>query len=89
MATLSMFFGIIVRMNREDGEKHHKPHIHAWHAGKTASFDIETGAPLAGEMDADDEAMVRSWIKIHREELFANWQLLSDGEPFFKIEPLR
>ena len=38
---------------------------------------------------ADDEAMVRSWIKIHREELFANWQLLSNGEPFFKIEPLR
>ena len=59
MATLSMFFGIIVRMNREDGEKHHKPHIHAWHAGKTASFDIATGVPLA------------------------------DGEPFFKIEPLR
>jgi hypothetical protein len=89
MATLSMFFGIIVRMNREDGGQHHKPHIHAWHAGKTASFDIETGAPLAGEMDADDEAMVRSWIKIHREELFANWLLLSNGEPFFKIEPLR
>ena len=54
MATLTMFFGIIVRMNREDGGQHHKPHIHAWHAGK-----------------------------------FANWQLLSDGEPFFKIEPLR
>ena len=32
---------------------------------------------LVGEMDADDEAKVRAWISIHREDLFANWELLT------------
>lgn len=89
MATLAMFYGIIVKMNKEDREPHHKAHVHALHAGKTASFDVETGARLAGEMDADDEAMVRAWIKIHREELFANWKLLSEEGTFFRVEPLK
>ena len=30
-----------------------------------------------------------AWILIHQEELKANWQLLQEGEEFFKIEPLR
>jgi hypothetical protein len=29
MPALSMFFGIIVRMQSEKGGKHNKPHIHA------------------------------------------------------------
>jgi hypothetical protein len=51
--------------------------------------DIETGEVLAGSMTPDDMAMVRAWIKIHREELFANWKLLSEEGTYFKVEPLR
>lgn len=29
MPALSMFFGIIVRMQSEQGGKHNKPHVHA------------------------------------------------------------
>ena len=29
MPAISMFFGIIVRMQSEKGGKHHEPHIHA------------------------------------------------------------
>ena len=89
MATLSMFYGIIVKMNKEDREPHHKAHLHAWHAGRQASFDIATGEVLAGEMDDDDVAMVKVWMKIHREELFANWKMLCEDGTFFRIEPLR
>ena len=46
MATLAMFYGIIIKMNRELGTKHH-------------------------------------------DELFANWDLLREGDTFFRIEPLR
>ena len=60
MATLSMFYGIIIKMNKEDREPHHKPHVHGWHAGQQASFDIETGEVLAGVMPPDDVAMVRA-----------------------------
>lgn len=50
---------------------------------------MATGERLAGEMDPDDETMIRAWIKIHREELFANWKLLTEEGTYFKIEPLR
>ena len=40
-------------------------------------------------MDVDDEAMIRAWLKIHREELFADWELLNTEGTFFKIDPLR
>ena len=89
MATLSMFFGIIIKMHKERGGKHHRPHIHAIHAGKMASFDIETSEILAGEMEKDDIDRIRGWMSIHREELFANWKLLGEEDTFFKIEPLR
>jgi len=35
MATLSMFFGIIVSMICEAGCKHSKPHVHVWYQGHT------------------------------------------------------
>lgn len=34
MPALSMFYGIIVRMQSEKGGKHNKPHIHAIYGGK-------------------------------------------------------
>ena len=49
MATLSMFFGIIIKMYKEREGRHHRPHIHAQHADKAASFDLETSEILAGK----------------------------------------
>jgi len=34
-------------------------------------------------------AKVRAWISIHRDDLFANWELLITEGKFFKIDPLR
>ena len=39
-------------------------------------------------MDGVDEIKVRAWISIHREDLFADWELLTTEGKFFKIEPL-
>ena len=89
MATLSLFYGILITMRPKEGARHKKPHLHARHAGRQASFDIATGKRLAGGMDGDDEAKVRAWISIHREDLFANWELLITEGKFFKIDPLR
>lgn len=89
MPTLSMFFGIIIKMFKEGDGRHHRPHLHAQHAEKTATFDLETREILAGEMDRDDIDRVRAWMSIHREELFANWRLMEEEGTFFKIDPLR
>ena len=76
-------------MRPERGERHKKPYVHARHAGQEASFDIESGDVIAGSLEHDDEKKVQAWISIHREDLYANWELLATEGTFFKIDPLR
>jgi hypothetical protein len=33
--------------------------------------------------------LIQAWVELHRDELLANWELAEQGEPLFKIEPLR
>jgi hypothetical protein len=33
--------------------------------------------------------LVEAWIKIHKEDLLANWELAVNGQAVFKIEPLK
>ena len=50
MPTISMFYGILIRMFFRDTEKHHSPHIHADYQGKVAVYSIPDGTILAGEL---------------------------------------
>ena len=90
MPTLSLFFGIVIRMFKESGAKQRSPHIHAVYQGYEAPFDIETGSILAGaEFPENQATLVRSWIIIHHDDLLANWKLLETDGTYFKIDPLR
>lgn len=40
MPVLSIFYGIIVRMYREQGGKHNMPHIHAEYSGEEIVMDL-------------------------------------------------
>jgi len=40
MPTISMFYGIIVRMFFKDNEKHHLPHVHAEYQGQVGVYSI-------------------------------------------------
>jgi hypothetical protein len=88
MPAISMFFGIIVRMQSERGGKHNKPHIHALYGDYEVVVTIE-GEVLEGELPNKQMKLLLAWIAIHEDELRANWDLLSKGEGYFKIEPLR
>ena len=88
MPTLSMFFGIIVRMYMERDSKHNIPHIHALYSGQEVVVTFD-GTVLEGSFPANKMKLILAWIEIHRDELQANWQLLLDGETTFKIEPLK
>lgn len=88
MPTISMFFGIIVRMYNEKGARHNKPHIHAIYQEQEIVIGLDCEI-MEGSLQANKLRMVLAWIEIHREELEANWQLLSNGEEFFKVEPLK
>lgn len=89
MPILSMFYGIVVRMYFFDDKQHHMPHVHAECSGDKAVFAIVTGEVLAGKLSSGKSRLVQALIEIHRDELFADWQLAVNGEEVFKIEPLK
>ena len=88
MPILSMFYGIIVRMYREVGGKHNVPHIHAEYSEQEVVVTFD-GEVLEGEIPKNKFKLLLAWMEIHKEELAANWKILSEGEQFFKIEPLK
>ena len=88
MPTLSMFYGIIIRMHSERGGKHKLPHIHALY-GKDEIVLSLTGDVLEGNFPGKQLKLLLAWTALHEDELEANWKLLSEGEGYFKIEPLK
>ena len=88
MPVLSMFFGIIVRMYQENGGKHNLPHIHAEYSGEKVVVALD-GTVLEGGLPKAKMKLLDAWMEIHRDDLEADWKLLSCGDPFFRIDPLR
>ena len=89
MPTISMFYGIIVRMLFMDSKKHHLPHIHAEYQDMAVVLSIPGGELLEGEFPGKKLRLLQAWIDIHEDELMANWSLAVKGEPVFPIDPLR
>jgi len=89
MPTISMFFGIIIRMFFTDNKEHKIPHIHVQYNEFEAIYAIESGELLAGELPRKQARLVEAWIEIRKEDLLADWQLAVNGEAPFKIDPLK
>lgn len=88
MPTISMFYGILIRMFFYDTDRHHLPHIHAEYQGKSAVYSIADGELLAGELPKNKHKLVVAWIEIHHENLAADWELASNGKTPFPIKGL-
>jgi len=71
-----------------DDKKHHMPHIHAEYQGKVATYSILDGSLLAGELPANKHKLVVAWVEIHREDLFADWELAVNGKKPLPIRGL-
>ena len=89
MAVISMFYGIIVSMYFLDARRHHLPHIHVKYQDQEVIIAIPGGEILEGELKASRLKLVQAWIEIHQDELMADWELASQGQAVFKIEPLK
>lgn len=89
MPTISMFYGILVALYFEDNDRHHLPHFHARYQGDKAVFAIEDGRVLAGSLPPKQIKLVQAWVELHRDELFADWELAANGEEPFRIAPLQ
>ena len=89
MATISMFYGIIISMMYMDNKQHALPHIHADFQGQSVVLSIPDGDILTGALDSRKLKLVRAWIEIHHEALLADWELAVNGKTVFTIDPLR
>ena len=85
MPTISMFFGIIIRMYN-NGE-HNPPHFHATYQGYHAVFNMN-GDLTDGDMPNKQQKLIAAWAEIHHDELLANWELAINEQPLYKIDPL-
>jgi hypothetical protein len=88
MPTISMFFGIVIRMFFRDDVKHKLPHIHAEYQGQIGVYSIPDGKLLTGSLPLNKEKLVSAWIEIHKDELIADWNLAVNGQKVFKIKGL-
>jgi hypothetical protein len=88
MPTISMFFGILIRMFFKDTEKHHAPHIHADYQGQVGVYSIPDGNLLSGAMPPNKHKLVVAWIEIHKDDLLADWDLAVNGKKPFTIKGL-
>jgi hypothetical protein len=85
MPSLSMFYGIIIYMYKDD---HYPPHIHARYQGEEARYDLD-GNLIEGKLPKKKHKMVEAWIAIHEDELKANWIMINEKDEICKIEPLK
>ncbi len=85
MPTISLFYGIAIRMFYED---HPPPHVHAYYNEFSARFDIKTGALLSGELPKTAKKLVQEWIALRHEALAENWARMERGEAMERIEGL-
>jgi len=88
MPVLSAFYGIIVRMYSEGNGPHNMPHVHVSYSGDKAVVTLD-GRVLEGDLPRNKMRLLLAWLEIHQDELKANWELIVEGDPVFKIEPLR
>lgn len=85
MPTISMFFGIIIRMFFDD---HEPPHFHAEYGEFKAQISIDTLEILNGSLPNRALSLVIEWAVIHRNELREDWNLCVRRQQPIKIQPL-
>jgi len=88
MPTISMFYGIVIRMYCDKAE-HNPPHVHVYYQEHKAILDINKGEITDGNLPSRQSKLVLAWAELHKDELIADWNLAANGELPFKIDPLR
>jgi hypothetical protein len=85
MPTVSIFYGISIRMYYRE---HEPPHFHAHYAGDDGVIQIDPLAVLSGSLPPRVQGLVLEWAALHQAELREDWALARKGEPLKSIAPL-
>lgn len=88
MPTISMFYGIIIRMYFAPKE-HPPPHFHVYYADYKATVDIHTCEIIEGNLPKRQTKLVVAWAELRQEDLLADWELVMNGKEPYEIQPLK
>ena len=80
MPAISMFYGIIVYIYFMDNKQHRVPHPHAKYQDHEVVVSIRDGEVLEGELPRPKMKLLMAWIEIHKDDLWADWELALAGE---------
>lgn len=86
MPTISVFYGIIIRMFFDE---HAPPHFHAQYGEFKAAIDIRSLEVMEGKLPRRALELVLDWAELHQAELLENWELCQKHLEPHKLEPLR
>jgi len=70
-------------------KEHNPPHFHAYYQNFKAIIDILTCEMIEGNLPNKQQKLVLAWAELHKDELLADWELASNGELPFNIDPLK
>lgn len=82
MPIISIFYGIVVRLNFNE---HNPPHIHVEYQGMKAVFEIKTAELIAGEFPKNAHKLVTSWVKKNKSSLLVNWKRAQRHDELIRI----
>lgn len=85
MPTISMFYGLLIRMFFDE---HAPPHFHVEYAEHKAIIAIETLKVLRGSLPRRALELALDWAELHQRELMENWDLCQSKQVPKKIVPL-
>lgn len=85
MPEIYRFCGIIIRMYSDE---HAPPHFHAFYGDEQGVFSIANGKLMTGKFPKKQERLVSAWAAIYKKDLLANWNSLTSGKGFKKINPI-
>lgn len=85
MPTISMFYGILVRMFFNE---HAPPHFHAEYGEFKATVNIKDLEILEGKLPRRAKNLVLDWAELHQQELLEDWELCRNKQQPHRIEPL-
>ncbi|WP_333877309.1 DUF4160 domain-containing protein [Methylobacter sp.] len=85
MPTISIFYGIIIKMFFDD---HTPPHFHAEYGEYELVIAINPIKIVNGDAPKRVKSMVLEWTALHQEELLKDWELCKNMQSPLPIEPL-
>ncbi len=85
MPTISIFYGITIRMYWAD---HSPPHFHASYGEDEAVIDIRSLQIIRGNLPSEALRLIFDWATLHRILLLEDWDLGANRKTPITIPPL-